>query len=67
MKKPFDNTTSVISILSRSSLWKGEIHAGSESLRVEGGLEGIIYSEGEVTVASTGVVKGTIHAKHLII
>jgi len=67
MKKSFDNSTSVISILSRSSLWKGEIHAGTESLRVEGGLEGVIYSEGEVTVATTGVVKGTIHAKHLIV
>jgi len=66
-KKQSDNSVSAHSILSRSSLWKGDLHTGTESLRVEGNVEGIIYSEGEVTVAPTGVVKGTIHAKHLIV
>jgi cytoskeletal protein CcmA (bactofilin family) len=48
-------------------MWKGEVHTGPESLRVEGGLEGTIFSEGDVTIAPTGAVKGTIHAKHLIV
>jgi cytoskeletal protein CcmA (bactofilin family) len=34
---------------------------------VEGSIEGTVQSEGEVTVAPSGVVKGTIHAKHLIV
>ena len=67
LKKQSDNMASVNSILSRSSIWKGDIHTSTESLRVEGGVEGTIYSEGEVTIAPTGVVKGTIHAKHLIV
>jgi len=66
-KKQSDNMVSVNSILSRSSVWKGDIHTSTESLRVEGAVEGTIYSEGEVTVAPTGTVKGTIHAKHLIV
>ena len=66
-KKQSDGSVSAHSILSRSSLWKGDVHMGTESLRIEGGLDGIIYSEGEVTVAPTGIVKGTIHAKQLIV
>jgi cytoskeletal protein CcmA (bactofilin family) len=34
---------------------------------VEGSIEGTIHSEGEVTIAPSGVVTGTIHAKHLIV
>jgi cytoskeletal protein CcmA (bactofilin family) len=54
-------------LLGKGTLWKGEIHAGPNSLRVEGSIEGTVQSEGEVTVAPSGVVKGTIHAKHLIV
>lgn len=66
-KKQSGLSSPVNSILGRSSLWKGDIHTGGESLRIEGGLEGTIFSEGEVTVAPTGTIKGTIHAKHLIV
>jgi cytoskeletal protein CcmA (bactofilin family) len=66
-KKQSNGSSSVNSILGRNSLWKGDIHTGEESLRIEGGLEGTIYSEGEVTIAPTGAVKGIIHAKHLIV
>lgn len=66
-KKQSNGSSSVNSILGRSSLWKGDIHTGAESLRIEGGLEGTIYSEGEVTIAPTGTVRGIIHAKHLIV
>lgn len=54
-------------LLGKGTLWKGEIHAGPNSLRVEGSIEGTIHSEGEVTVAPSGVVNGTIHAKHMIV
>jgi len=66
-KKHSNGTSPVSSILGRSSLWKGDVHTGAESLRIEGGLEGTIFSEGEVSIAPTGAVKGTIHAKHLIV
>jgi cytoskeletal protein CcmA (bactofilin family) len=54
-------------LLGKGTLWKGEIHAGPNSLRVEGSIEGTVHSEGEVTIAPSGVVNGTIHAKHLIV
>lgn len=54
-------------LLGKDTLWKGEIHCGAQSLRIEGRLEGSIHSTGEVTVAPTGFVEGTIHAKHLIV
>lgn len=54
-------------LLGKDTLWKGEIHCGSQSLRVEGRIEGAIHSTGEVTVAPTGFVEGTVHAKHLIV
>lgn len=57
----------VHTLLGKGTLWKGEVHAGANSLRIEGTVEGTIQSEGEVTVAPTGVVNGTIHAKHLIV
>lgn len=55
------------SLLGKGMLWKGEIHCEGHSLRVEGTVEGAIHSEGEVTVAPSGLVKGTIHARHLIV
>jgi cytoskeletal protein CcmA (bactofilin family) len=54
-------------LLGKGTLWKGEIQAGQNSLRIEGTVEGIITSDGEVTIAPTGEVRGTIHAKHLIV
>lgn len=54
-------------LLGKGTLWKGEIHAAANSLRIEGQVDGTIHSEGEVTIAPTGLVKGTIHAKHLIV
>lgn len=57
----------VHTLLGKDTLWKGEIHCGSQSLRIEGRIEGAIHSTGEVTVAPSGYVEGTIHAKHLIV
>jgi cytoskeletal protein CcmA (bactofilin family) len=54
-------------LLGKGTLWQGEVHTGATSLRIEGGIEGTIHSEGEVTIAPSGVVRGTIHAKHLIV
>ena len=54
-------------LLGKGTLWKGEIHTAGTSLRIEGSIEGTVHSEGEVTIAPSGVVNGTIHAKHLIV
>ena len=54
-------------LLGKGTLWKGEVHTGPNSLRVEGTIEGTVHCEGEVTVAPSGVINGTIHAKHLIV
>ena len=54
-------------LLGKGTMWKGEIHTGATSLRIEGSIEGTIHSEGEVTIAPSGVVTGTIKAKHLIV
>jgi cytoskeletal protein CcmA (bactofilin family) len=67
LNKKLSSNTPVNSILGRNSVWKGDIHTGGESLRIEGVLDGTIFSEGEVTIAPTGSVKGTINAKHLIV
>ena len=55
------------SILGEGTHWHGEINAGANGLRVEGMMEGTILSEGQVVVAPTGTVKGTIQAKHLTV
>lgn len=65
-KKSKEHSPVVHSLLGKGTLWKGEIHTGEHSLRIEGTVEGIIHSEGEVTIAPTGIVNGTIHAKHMI-
>lgn len=54
-------------LLGKGTLWKGEIHTGATSLRIEGTVEGTIHSEGEVTIAPSGLVTGTVKAKHLIV
>jgi len=66
-KKRPDPSQAIHTLLGKGTLWKGEIHAGLNSLRIEGTVEGDIQSEGEVTVAPSGEVKGTIEAKHLIV
>lgn len=53
--------------LGEGSHWQGEIHTGTGSLCVEGSMEGTIVSEGQVTIAPSGVVKGAIHAKSLTV
>ncbi len=66
-KKRPEPATAVHTLLGKGTLWKGEVVAGTNSLRIEGTIEGTITSEGEVTIAPTGLVKGTIVAKHLIV
>jgi cytoskeletal protein CcmA (bactofilin family) len=58
---------SIFTLLGEGTHWQGEILAGANGLRVEGMVEGTILSEGQVVVGPTGVVKGTIHAKHLTV
>lgn len=57
----------ICTLLGEGTRWQGEIHAGANGLRVEGTVEGTIISEGQVVVAPTGLVKGTIHSKHLTV
>ncbi|MDE3246716.1 MAG: polymer-forming cytoskeletal protein [Acidobacteriota bacterium] len=64
--KTKEHSPVVHSLLGKGTLWKGEIHTGEHSLRIEGTVEGTIHSEGEVTIAPSGLVNGTIHAKHMI-
>jgi len=51
--------------LGEGSHWLGEIRIGPGELCIEGSLEGTVLSEGHVTIAATGLVKGAIHAKRL--
>jgi len=67
IKKRPDSVQAIHTLLGKGTIWKGEIHSGPNSLRIEGSVEGTIHSEGEVTIAPTGYMKGTIHAKHLIV
>lgn len=55
------------SLLGKDVLLIGEIHTGTRSLRIEGTVDGIIHSVGEVSIAPGGLVKGTIFAKHLVV
>lgn len=66
-KKRLESSPAIHTLLGKETLWKGEVHTGTNSLRIEGRIEGTIFSEGEVTVAPSGIVVGTIHAKHLIV
>lgn len=58
---------SILTVLGEGTRWQGEVQAGPNGLRVEGVLEGTILSEGQVVVAPTGLVKGTIQAKQLTV
>ena len=66
-KKKVEATQAVHTLLGKGTIWKGDIHSGPNSIRIEGTVEGTIHSEGEVTIAPSGIVKGTVHAKHLIV
>ena len=55
------------SLLGKDVLFKGEVHSGPRSFRVEGVVEGTIHSTGEVSIAPGGLVKGTVFAKHLVV
>lgn len=55
------------SLLGKDVTFTGEIHTGARSFRVEGTVDGIIHSTGEVSIAPGGLVKGTIFAKHLVV
>jgi len=58
---------SICTLLGEGTRWQGEIQAGPNGLRVEGIVEGTVFSEGQVVVAPTGIIKGTVHAKHLTV
>jgi len=62
-----DAAPAIHSLLGKDVVLTGEIQTGSQSLRIEGSVEGIIHSTGEVSIAPGGVVKGTIFAKHLVV
>ena len=66
-KKRPEQAQAIHTLLGKGTLWKGEIQAGQNSLRIEGTVDGNSLSEGEVTIAPTGMVRGTINAKHLIV
>ncbi|BDU73705.1 bactofilin family protein [Mesoterricola silvestris] len=66
-KKRPEPSQAVHTLLGKGTLWKGEVVAGQNNLRIEGTVEGTITSEGEVTIAPSGMVRGTILAKHLIV
>ena len=66
-KKRGDAATAIHTLLGKGTLWTGEFQMGANSLRIEGTVEGTIHSDGEITVAPTGHVNGTINAKHLIV
>ena len=62
-----DSAPAIHSLLGKDVMLTGEIHTGSQSLRIEGSVEGIIHSTGEISIAPGGLVKGTIYAKHLVV
>jgi cytoskeletal protein CcmA (bactofilin family) len=57
----------ITSRLGSGTHWQGEIQAGPEGICIEGSVEGTVVSEGQVVVAPGGLVKGTIHARHLTV
>jgi len=59
--------TPATSRLVEGTHWQGELQTGPEGLCVEGSLEGTILSEGQVVIAPSGIVKGTIQARDLTV
>lgn len=66
-KSKSEAAPAIHSLLGKEVTLTGEIHTGAHSLRVEGVVDGIIHSTGEVSIAPNGLVKGTIFAKHLVV
>jgi cytoskeletal protein CcmA (bactofilin family) len=62
-----ESAPAIHSLLGKDVMLTGEIHTGSQSLRIEGTIEGTIHSTGEISIAPGGQVKGTIFAKHLVV
>ena len=62
-----DSAPAIHSLLGKEVTFKGEIHTGARSFRVEGIVEGTIHSTGEVSIAPGGLVRGSIFAKHLVV
>lgn len=57
----------ISTVLGPGTHWYGDIQVGVEGLRIEGTLEGGIQCKGDVVVAATGFVKGTIQARRLTV
>jgi cytoskeletal protein CcmA (bactofilin family) len=67
-KKPKPEPAPAIhTLLGKDVILTGEIHTGTRSLRIEGTVDGIIHSTGEVSIAPGGLVKGTVYAKNLVV
>ena len=57
----------VIHSLAKGMNWKGDIITGEQALCIEGTVDGNIMSNGEVSIAPSGLVRGTIQAVRLIV
>ncbi|MCE1228404.1 MAG: polymer-forming cytoskeletal protein [Firmicutes bacterium] len=66
-KKSAASIDPIHTLLGKGTFFQGDVHLGLNSLRIEGTVEGTLTGEGEITVAPGGLVKGTVHAKHLIV
>ena len=49
-----DPAPAIHSLLGKDVTFTGEIHTGTRSLRIEGTVDGIIHSTGEVSIAPGG-------------
>jgi len=66
-KSKSDPAPAIHSLLGKDVTFTGELHTGARSLRIEGVVDGVIHSLGEVSIALGGLAKGTIFAKHLVV
>jgi cytoskeletal protein CcmA (bactofilin family) len=66
-KTKAESAPAIHSLLGKDVTFTGEIHTGARSFRVEGVVDGIIHSTGEVSIAPGGLVKGTVFAKNLVV
>ncbi len=54
-------------VLGEGTRWQGDLHVGTEGLRIEGTVEGTLLSEGDVLVAPGGFLKGTVEVRSLTV
>jgi cytoskeletal protein CcmA (bactofilin family) len=66
-KSKTESAPAIHSLLGKDVTFTGELHTGARSLRIEGVVDGVIHSLGEVSIALGGLAKGTIFAKHLVV